>query len=109
MKLIDVSLTASVAADAKAEKKAHAQKSPERDWRHVLLASLRTSGPSDELEQAARSYSEFRVQEDTDDRQAIDSWYRLSRSNVHAELFHDLHRSDPATADRLARTLTTLP
>src|SRR5215471_6595624 len=102
MKLIDMPLTTGIANDAAEPKNAQKQDQRECDWRQMLLASLRAPSTDDKLEQAALSYSEFRVREDKDDREAIDSWYQMSRS-VHAELFHDLHRSDPATADRLAR------
>ncbi len=60
----------------------------------------------DDLYQAAVSYRQFRL--GTGDN--LDSWCKsFPGSRDHAELFRDLHRSGPESADRLAEAITTLP
>jgi serine/threonine protein kinase/tetratricopeptide (TPR) repeat protein len=59
-----------------------------------------------DLHRAAVSYRQFRLGKSDN----LDSWCRsFSGSSDHAELFRDLHESDPQSADRLAEAITTLP
>ena len=60
----------------------------------------------DGLYQAAVSYRRFRLGNSDN----LDSWCQsFPGSRDHAELFRDLHRSGPESADRLAEAITTLP
>jgi serine/threonine protein kinase/Flp pilus assembly protein TadD len=62
------------------------------------------------VQEVAAAYQAFRFGHGEGDAGAVDRWSRSFRGDsVHAELFCDLHRSDPEAASRLARAVTTLP
>src|SRR5437868_3925022 len=59
-----------------------------------------------DLLEAATSFQEVRLRKPKD----VSSWGESFRGRPeHAALFVDLHRSDPAAAERLARAVTALP
>src|SRR5262249_43923372 len=61
-------------------------------------------------QEVAAAYQAFRLRQGEEDANAVDRWCRSFRGNsVHAELFRDMHRSDPEAASRLARAVSTLP
>jgi serine/threonine protein kinase/Flp pilus assembly protein TadD len=62
------------------------------------------------VQEAAAAYRDFRLHNGDEGPGGIDSWCSSFRgSAVHAELFRDVHRSDPDAASRLAEAVTTLP
>src|SRR5262245_4067021 len=62
------------------------------------------------LEDAGSYYQAFRRQLPTAAPEDLDRWCAAFPGNpAHAQLFRDLHRHDPAAADRLAEALTAMP
>jgi serine/threonine protein kinase/Flp pilus assembly protein TadD len=62
------------------------------------------------VQEAAVAYQAFRLRHGEEDAEALDCWCRSFRGdNAPAELFRDVHRSDPEAASRLARAVTNLP
>ena len=62
------------------------------------------------LEDAAQAYQRFRLKTPVGDVSGLDSWCAtFAGAPEHAELFREVHRSDPQAAYRLAEALTSLP
>lgn len=68
--------------------------------------------PQSGFEEVALAYQEFRWQHTEDDPTALHDyeWCSSFRScKEHAELFREVHRSDPQAAHRLAQAITSMP
>jgi eukaryotic-like serine/threonine-protein kinase len=66
-------------------------------------------GDNEEALQAASAYRSYRISQ-ADDPAGLEAMFASRRvSRGHADLFRDLHRSDPRVADRLARAVEELP
>jgi len=66
--------------------------------------------PDPGLEEAALAYKEFRLSQQAEDASALDSWRdSFSGDAPHADLFRDVHRTDPEAAYNLAQAATSMP
>jgi serine/threonine protein kinase/Tfp pilus assembly protein PilF len=75
-----------------------------------LLAENRNTDDGSSLEHAALAYAAFRLSWPGQTRTEVDSWYQtFDGSKAHAEVFRDMHHSDPQAACRLAQATAVMP
>jgi serine/threonine protein kinase len=75
-----------------------------------LAAERRENAGASSLEEVALSYHEHRRDHGLDDPSALDAWRdSFPDRREYAQLFRDVHRSDPDAANRLARAIANLP
>lgn len=67
------------------------------------------SWAADALAHAAISYQAFRLKDSQEDSR-VDSWCsRYEGAEKHAQLFREVHKANPADAERLARAIVSFP